>query len=107
VRNLVVVAVSFVALFNVACSGNDRPAQSDESVDSTEATDDAGSSANASSLSSENVCDQEHVGCPCTNEGAVFSCGHVKRTVGTYTSCVEEFSTCQDGIWSKCGGTQQ
>lgn len=106
-RNLIVVAISFVALFNIACSGNDRPAQSDESVDSTdESTDDAGTS--ASSLSSgTNACDTEHPGCPCTNDGAVFSCGHVKRTVGSYTSCVEEFSVCQDGVWSKCGGTQQ
>jgi hypothetical protein len=108
VRNLIVVALSFVALFNVACSGGtDQPAQGDDgvSVDTTESgNDDGGTSSSASSLST--TCDSEHVGCPCANEGAVFSCGHVKRKVGSYVSCVEQFSTCENGVWSKCGGDQ-
>ena len=105
-RNLVIVASAFIALFNIACSGGDHPAQGDEgvTVDSTEASDDdAGpTETTASSLSSE--CDSEHVGCPCATENAVFSCGHVKRKVNGYISCIDQFSVCENGIWSPCGG---
>ena len=108
-RNLIVVALSLSALLNVACSGGtDQPPQGDDgvSVDTTESNDDGGAtSTSESSLST--VCDTEHVGCPCANEGAVFSCGHVKRKVGSYVSCVEQFSICEKGVWSKCGGTTQ
>ncbi|MEO8874665.1 MAG: hypothetical protein ABI461_03680 [Polyangiaceae bacterium] len=103
-RNLLVVAVAFVALFNAACSGGDRPAQSDDSIVTTNddtTDDDAGTT--ASGLST--VCDTEHVGCPCTNEGAVFACGRVKRTSGSYVSCTEGFSTCENGVWGKCMGS--
>ena len=101
-RNLLVVAVAFVALLNAACSGGDRPAQSDDVVTTTDSTDnDAGTS--ASDLST--MCDKEHVGCPCSTEGAVFACGRVKRTSGTYVSCTEGFSTCENGVWGKCIGS--
>jgi hypothetical protein len=106
VRNLIVIAVALVALFNVACSdGADHPAQGDDgiTVDSTETGDDGGTESTASSLST--LCDTENVGCPCKNEGAVFSCGHVKRKVGSYVSCAEQFSACENGVWTKCGGT--
>jgi hypothetical protein len=107
VRNLIVVAVAFIAVFNVACSGGtDQPPQGNDGVtiDST-TSDDGGTGTNASSLS--NICDQEHVGCPCANESAVFSCGHLKRKDGNYISCVEQFSVCENGIWSKCGGNTE
>jgi hypothetical protein len=106
VRNLLVVAISFVALFNVACSGGtDQPPQGDDgvTVDTTESNDDAGATGTAASSLSTS-CDTERVGCPCATEGAIFSCGHVKRKVGSYVSCVEEFSACENGVWSKCGG---
>jgi len=108
VRNLLVVAVAWVALLNAACSGSDRPAQSDDSVtidttNSNSTDDDAGTSTNASGLST--TCDTEHVGCPCSTEGSVFACGRVKHTSGTYVSCTEGFSTCENGVWGKCIGS--
>ncbi len=105
-RNLIVIAFSLLSLLNVACSGGDRPAQGNEGVSNDDSTDE-GTGTSSSASTSNTECDQEHVGCPCTNEGAVFSCGHVKRVVGSYVSCVEEFSTCENGVWAKCGGTQQ
>jgi hypothetical protein len=108
VRNLFVAAIAFVAVFNVACSGGDQPPQGDDGVtiDSTDESADSGTST-ADLTSGSSLCDQERVGCPCANEGAVFSCGHVKRKVGSYISCAEQFSVCENGIWSKCGGNTQ
>jgi hypothetical protein len=107
VRNLIVVAVAFIAVLNVACSGGtDQPPQGNDGVTINSTTDDdGGTGTNASAIS--DLCDQERVGCPCTTEGAVFSCGHVKRKDGNYVSCAEQFSICENGIWSQCGGNTE
>src|SRR5579859_1011558 len=43
-------------------------------------------------------------GCSCAAAGEMIRCGHLVSTYGTYVTCSEGTSTCQNGAWGPCLG---
>jgi hypothetical protein len=49
-------------------------------------------------------CGPGREGCPCTAAGQTAACGQLDHSYGTYVTCVEGQSTCQNGAWGPCLG---
>jgi hypothetical protein len=49
-------------------------------------------------------CAPGRAGCPCTAAGQTTACGQIDHAYGTYVTCVEGKSTCQNGAWGPCVG---
>jgi hypothetical protein len=49
-------------------------------------------------------CSPGREGCPCSTAGASTDCGQLVQNYGSYVSCSEGTSTCQQGSWGPCLG---
>ncbi len=52
-------------------------------------------------------CQAGVAGCPCDGEGDQYVCGVLERRDGDYVTCSEGLSTCTNGTWGACLGTQR
>ncbi len=93
---LLAVALATVALWTGGCSSSE-PLTSDLS---------ASSGTGASGGTAAGECTVGTQGCPCSEAGAVASCGRVHSQSGNYVTCSVGNSTCQNGTWGACTGNR-